>query len=193
MVFLKHEITLYHNICIWSGNLEPLVREGKLSLCHNDCIWLWHLIPNSSDFLSPEEAFDKLPQSTVPEMQRSNLAPVILQLKALGIDNVLRFHFMSVSPAFGLRPWRGWRAHRGMSGHCYRACQLAFFLFLFFLSPFLFHSASFPSFLFSSCVVCLLCTRPSVGHRGNTATPFPVLVHWRTETNNELSQYVCPV
>lgn len=31
-------------------------------------------------------------------MQRSNLAPVILQLKALGIDNVLRFHFMSVSP-----------------------------------------------------------------------------------------------
>lgn len=46
-----------------------------------------------------EEAFDKLPPSTVPEMQRSNLAPVILQLKALGIDNVLRFHFMSVSPS----------------------------------------------------------------------------------------------
>uniref|UniRef100_A0A8C9QFK8 Probable ATP-dependent RNA helicase DHX35 n=1 Tax=Spermophilus dauricus TaxID=99837 RepID=A0A8C9QFK8_SPEDA len=50
--------------------------------------------------LYTEEAFDKLPQSTVPEMQRSNLAPVILQLKALGIDNVLRFHFMSVSPIF---------------------------------------------------------------------------------------------
>ncbi|XP_007932942.1 probable ATP-dependent RNA helicase DHX35 [Orycteropus afer afer] len=47
--------------------------------------------------LYTEDAFDKLPQSTVPEMQRSNLAPVILQLKALGIDNVLRFHFMSVS------------------------------------------------------------------------------------------------
>ncbi|GAB5569194.1 probable ATP-dependent RNA helicase DHX35 isoform X6 [Prionailurus iriomotensis] len=46
-----------------------------------------------------EEAFDKLPQCTVPEMQRSNLAPVILQLKALGIDNVLRFHFMSPPPA----------------------------------------------------------------------------------------------
>lgn len=49
--------------------------------------------------LYTEEAFDKLPQSTVPEMQRSNLAPVILQLKALGIDNVLRFHFMSPPPA----------------------------------------------------------------------------------------------
>lgn len=45
-----------------------------------------------------EEDFEKLPKSTVPEMQRSNLAPVILQLKALGIDNVLRFHFLSVSP-----------------------------------------------------------------------------------------------
>ncbi|KAM5304628.1 putative ATP-dependent RNA helicase DHX35 [Glossophaga mutica] len=49
--------------------------------------------------LYTEDAFDKLPQSTVPEMQRSNLAPVILQLKALGIDNVLRFHFMSPPPA----------------------------------------------------------------------------------------------
>ncbi|XP_044909566.1 probable ATP-dependent RNA helicase DHX35 isoform X7 [Felis catus] len=49
--------------------------------------------------LYTEEAFDKLPQCTVPEMQCSNLAPVILQLKALGIDNVLRFHFMSPPPA----------------------------------------------------------------------------------------------
>uniref|UniRef100_A0A4X1TL11 RNA helicase n=1 Tax=Sus scrofa TaxID=9823 RepID=A0A4X1TL11_PIG len=49
--------------------------------------------------LYTEDAFDQLPQSTVPEMQRSNLAPVILQLKALGIDNVLRFHFMSPPPA----------------------------------------------------------------------------------------------
>lgn len=45
----------------------------------------------------PEEDFEKLPASTVPEMQRTNLAPVILQLKALGIDNVLRFSFLSVS------------------------------------------------------------------------------------------------
>lgn len=48
-------------------------------------------------FLSTEEDFEKLPASTVPEMQRTNLAPVILQLKALGIDNVLRFSFLSVS------------------------------------------------------------------------------------------------
>ncbi|EHB12655.1 Putative ATP-dependent RNA helicase DHX35 [Heterocephalus glaber] len=49
--------------------------------------------------LYTEEAFDKLPQSTVPEMQHSDLAPVMLQLKALGIDNVLKFHFMLPLPA----------------------------------------------------------------------------------------------
>ncbi|MGH0164759.1 UNVERIFIED_CONTAM: hypothetical protein FKN15_047917 [Acipenser sinensis] len=49
--------------------------------------------------LYTEEDFEKLPPSTVPEMQRTNLAPVILQLKALGIDNVLRFSFLSPPPA----------------------------------------------------------------------------------------------
>ena len=46
-----------------------------------------------------EAEFHKLQPSAVPEMQRSNMAPVILQLKALGVDNVLRFHFLSVSSA----------------------------------------------------------------------------------------------
>jgi ATP-dependent RNA helicase DDX35 len=49
--------------------------------------------------LYTEDSFHKLQQTTVPEMQRSNLAPVILQLKALGVDNVLRFHFLSPPPA----------------------------------------------------------------------------------------------
>lgn len=58
----------------------------------------WSSAPNRFVFPPAEEDFEKLPKSTVPEMQRSNLAPVILQLKALGIDNVLRFPFLSVSP-----------------------------------------------------------------------------------------------
>ncbi|XP_074646855.1 putative ATP-dependent RNA helicase DHX35 isoform X2 [Tubulanus polymorphus] len=49
--------------------------------------------------LYTEDDFHKLREDTVPEMQRSNLAPVILQLKALGIDKVLRFHFLSPPPA----------------------------------------------------------------------------------------------
>lgn len=49
--------------------------------------------------LYSEAEFRKLRVSAVPEMQRSNMAPVILQLKALGVDNVLRFHFLSPPPA----------------------------------------------------------------------------------------------
>jgi ATP-dependent RNA helicase DDX35 len=49
--------------------------------------------------LYTEDAFKSLPLNSVPEMQRSNMAPVILQLKALGIDNVLRFNFLSPPPA----------------------------------------------------------------------------------------------
>ena len=43
-----------------------------------------------------EESYNALEKATPPEIQRSNLASVILHLKALGIDNVLRFNFISV-------------------------------------------------------------------------------------------------
>ncbi|KAL1838333.1 hypothetical protein VTJ49DRAFT_2794 [Mycothermus thermophilus] len=49
--------------------------------------------------LYTEEAYLSLPDSAVPEVQRTNLAPFVLQLKALGIDNVLRFDFLTPPPA----------------------------------------------------------------------------------------------
>ncbi|RYP50600.1 hypothetical protein DL769_010930 [Monosporascus sp. CRB-8-3] len=49
--------------------------------------------------LYTEDAFQKLPDANVPEIQRSNLAPFILQLKALGIDNVVRFDYLTQPPA----------------------------------------------------------------------------------------------
>lgn len=49
--------------------------------------------------LYTQPAYERLPEATVPEIQRSNLAPIILQLKALGIDNVLRFGFLTPPPA----------------------------------------------------------------------------------------------
>ncbi|WYZ37476.1 hypothetical protein EsH8_II_000982 [Colletotrichum jinshuiense] len=49
--------------------------------------------------LYTEDAYLALPEVNVPEIQRSNLAPFILQLKALGIDNVLRFNFISPPPS----------------------------------------------------------------------------------------------
>ncbi|KAK3046413.1 hypothetical protein LTR09_012105 [Extremus antarcticus] len=49
--------------------------------------------------LYTESAFSNLSAATVPEIQRSNLAPTILQLKALGIDNIARFDFLTPPPA----------------------------------------------------------------------------------------------
>ncbi|KAK0810261.1 hypothetical protein LTR59_002254 [Friedmanniomyces endolithicus] len=50
--------------------------------------------------LYTESAFSHtMPETTVPESQRSNLAALVLQLKALGIDNLARFDFLSPPPA----------------------------------------------------------------------------------------------
>jgi ATP-dependent RNA helicase DDX35 len=49
--------------------------------------------------LYTEDTYQSLSDSSVPEIQRANLAPFILQLKALGIDNVLRFDFLTPPPA----------------------------------------------------------------------------------------------
>eukprot|EP00002_Diphylleia_rotans_P021253 TRINITY_DN413_c0_g1_i2.p1 TRINITY_DN413_c0_g1~~TRINITY_DN413_c0_g1_i2.p1 ORF type:complete len:456 (-),score=95.66 TRINITY_DN413_c0_g1_i2:866-2233(-) len=48
--------------------------------------------------LCTEKDFKSLLDSTTPEMQRSNLTPVVLQLKALGIDDILHFEFLSPPP-----------------------------------------------------------------------------------------------
>ncbi|CAG8537231.1 15639_t:CDS:10, partial [Acaulospora morrowiae] len=55
--------------------------------------------PGKAYRLYTEESFHELKDASVPEIQRSNLAQVILHLKALGIDNVLRFDFLTPPPA----------------------------------------------------------------------------------------------
>ncbi|KAI5863430.1 P-loop containing nucleoside triphosphate hydrolase protein [Durotheca rogersii] len=49
--------------------------------------------------LYTERNFQTLPDANIPEIQRSNLAPFVLQLKALGIDNVVRFDYLTPPPA----------------------------------------------------------------------------------------------
>ncbi|CAO3574497.1 unnamed protein product [Mortierella alpina] len=50
--------------------------------------------------LYTEQSFHKAMRvASVPEIQRSNLVGMVLQLKALGIENVLRFDFMTSPPA----------------------------------------------------------------------------------------------
>ena len=45
----------------------------------------------------PESEYEKLLSNTIPEIQRCHLASMILQLKALGIANLHKFHYISVS------------------------------------------------------------------------------------------------
>lgn len=52
--------------------------------------------------LYSEKEYLGLSVATPPEMQRSELSAAVLQLKALGIDNVLRFSFPSPPPAASL-------------------------------------------------------------------------------------------
>ena len=52
--------------------------------------------------LCTEGDFDALSLNTPPEMQRTDLSSAVLQLKSLGIDNVLRFEFPSSPPSKNL-------------------------------------------------------------------------------------------
>lgn len=52
--------------------------------------------------LYTEEAYERLPAQIPPEMRRSDLSTTVLYLKALGIDNVLRFDFPTKPPAKNL-------------------------------------------------------------------------------------------
>jgi len=49
--------------------------------------------------LVTEEDYKRLSINATPEMQRTAMAPVILQLKALGIHDVVHFPFLSPPPA----------------------------------------------------------------------------------------------
>jgi ATP-dependent RNA helicase DDX35 len=45
--------------------------------------------------LYTETAYEGLAEDTVPEFQRANLTHLLLQLKALGVDNLVRFDYLS--------------------------------------------------------------------------------------------------
>ena len=54
--------------------------------------------PGTCYRLYTENEFESLPDNTVPEILRSNLSSVILQLIALGINDLINFDFMSKPP-----------------------------------------------------------------------------------------------
>lgn len=54
--------------------------------------------PGKAYRLFTEEAFAALTPTTPPEIQRSNLGSVVLQLKALGVSDLVNFDFMDPPP-----------------------------------------------------------------------------------------------
>lgn len=49
--------------------------------------------------LYPAAAFDALPRATPPEITRTDLTTPILQLKSLGIDDLMKFEWVTSPPA----------------------------------------------------------------------------------------------
>lgn len=76
-------------VCSTKTSFSSIGRAGRLT--------------NGKVFrLYTEEAYEKLPAQLPPEIRRSDLSSTVLYLKALGIDNILRFDFPSKPPAKNL-------------------------------------------------------------------------------------------
>jgi ATP-dependent RNA helicase DDX35 len=56
------------------------------------------LRPGACYRLCTEAAFRELPPAPVPEVQRADLAGIVLQLKALGVDNIMNFEARARAP-----------------------------------------------------------------------------------------------
>lgn len=58
--------------------------------------------PGKAYRLFTEASFQSLAATTLPEIQRSNLSSVVLQMKAMGIDDIIHFDFMDPPPKAAL-------------------------------------------------------------------------------------------
>ena len=66
----------------------PLILPSSIPLSSSQCYRLYTESAYKNEMLI----------STVPEIQRTNLANVVLLLKSLGVQDLLQFHFMDPPP-----------------------------------------------------------------------------------------------
>ena len=77
--------------------------------------------------LYTESAYhDEMLTATVPEIQRTNLANVVLLLKSLGVQDLLQFHFMDPPPQVMYGP--GVKGHTAMKSNLSMCQSLSKFL-----------------------------------------------------------------
>jgi len=79
-------------ICCEASQASMLQRAGRAG----------RTAPGKCYRLLPEALLSTLPERTDPEMQRSDITLAVLQLKALGVSNVLHFDFPSPPPALSM-------------------------------------------------------------------------------------------
>mmetsp|Transcript_63871 Transcript_63871/g.103249 ORF Transcript_63871/g.103249 Transcript_63871/m.103249 type:complete len:653 (+) Transcript_63871:2-1960(+) len=82
----KSNIESLHNVPI--SKAQCLQRTGRAG----------RVCAGKSYRLFTEDQFEELSQSAVPEIKRVRLASTVLQLKVMGIENLLEFEFMEAPP-----------------------------------------------------------------------------------------------
>lgn len=74
------------------GRQPYAVSSTKVVQCFSLSLWLCVRLYTQSAYKN------ELLTTTVPEIQRTNLANVVLLLKSLGVQDLLQFHFMDPPP-----------------------------------------------------------------------------------------------
>ena len=69
----------------------------RLALESKD-LFLFPLFRQAFRLYTEHQYKDEMLKTTVPEIQRTNLANVVLLLKSLNVENLLEFHFMDPPP-----------------------------------------------------------------------------------------------
>lgn len=72
-------------------------RAGREVICYLTCCNV-NKSAGKCFRLYTEDTFHNLAENTIPEIKRCNLATVILQMKTLGIENILAFDYLEPPP-----------------------------------------------------------------------------------------------
>lgn len=94
-------------------SMDTQIKPTVCSVCKINAPIILHVIPlallRQCYRLYTEGAYkSEMLKATVPEIQRTNLANVVLLLKSLGVQDLLQFHFMDPPPQvqLGFQIWK---------------------------------------------------------------------------------------